>query len=142
MRIIVSTVTAVAIILSVGLTPGCAPKETSKNSGQISRPFVYSGYTHPAYKCYNKASRYVPMRDGTRLAADIFLPAKGPERKSFPVIFQMLPYTRAFAYPKMPLPMRMGIKMISGASEPSIDAYVMKKEVRLFLSHRHGRQFR
>jgi len=122
-------------VLLAGLSSGYAERESAKDHERISKPFEYSGYSRPEYKGFKKSSEYVVMRDGTKLAVDIFLPADGPDKKSFPVIFQFLPYTRAFAYPDMPLRMKIALKFALGTSGPIIDARFLEDAVPLLLSH-------
>ena len=62
---------------------------------KISAPGQYSGYTSPEYKSWTTTSQYVAMRDGVRLAVDVYMPADGPERDKFPTILIMTPYHRA-----------------------------------------------
>jgi predicted acyl esterase len=58
-------------------------------------PLVYSGLGFPKYKGVKTFSEYIPMSDGEKLAADIYLPTDGPERSAFPVILDYTPYRRA-----------------------------------------------
>ena len=66
-----------------------------------SRPGVYHGYSEARYDGWVKTSQYVKVKDGTRLAVDIFRPAlKGtvaPGR--FPVIWTHTPYRRSTLRP-------------------------------------------
>ena len=43
---------------------------------KVSRPGVYSGYSEARYDGWVKSSQYVTVKDGTRLAVDIFRPAQ------------------------------------------------------------------
>ena len=56
---------------------------------QVSRPGEYSGYTSMIYTETVRSSRYVAMRDGTKLAVDILRPAKGGTAVStaYPVLW-------------------------------------------------------
>jgi len=56
---------------------------------------VYSGYTRPEYKGVKTFSTYVSMRDGVKLAVDVYLPTDGPARSAFPVVFSYTPYQRS-----------------------------------------------
>lgn len=67
---------------------------------KVSRPFEYSGYTAAAYKSHTTQVAYVPMRDGVKIAVDIFLPTDGPDRVSFPVVLAYTPYQRAKINPE------------------------------------------
>jgi putative CocE/NonD family hydrolase len=53
--------------------PGKPKPEPDPN--RQSSPGVYSGYSEPLYSEQTRTSLYVPMRDGTRIAVDIFRPA-------------------------------------------------------------------
>ena len=66
---------------------------------KVSKPFEYAGYSAPEYTGFKTFSQYVPMSDGVQLAVDVHLPADGPGKKSFPVIFEYLPYQRATVDP-------------------------------------------
>jgi len=75
-------------------------EESQAAPAKTSSPFAYSGYTEPQYEGIGVSSTYVPLSDGNRLAADVYLPEDGPDRKAFPVILQYLPYQRATIDPK------------------------------------------
>lgn len=61
-----------------------------------SRPGAYSGYTEEQYDGYELTSQYIPMRDGTRIAIDIFRPTIGGAHASekLPVLWMHTPYNR------------------------------------------------
>jgi hypothetical protein len=65
---------------------------------KISRPGVYQGYSHEQFSSWVKESRYVAVRDGTRLAVDIYRPAVDGQTATgrFPVIWVHTPYRRAY----------------------------------------------
>lgn len=62
-----------------------------------SRPGVYHGYSEARYDGWVKSSQYVKVKDGTRLAVDIFRPAKKgvAAEGRFPVIWTHTPYRRS-----------------------------------------------
>jgi uncharacterized protein len=65
---------------------------------RVSRPGEYQGYSQPLYPEWRLHSQYVAVRDGTRLAVDIYRPATGGkvvDRKS-PVVWLHTPYRRAY----------------------------------------------
>ncbi len=62
---------------------------------KISRPGVYQGYTTPQYKGFNYLSYYVPMKDSTLLAVDVFLPKNLEKGKKIPVILYPTRYNRS-----------------------------------------------
>jgi hypothetical protein len=76
---------------NLAMAAGDPPEAAAKTS----KPFEYTGYSFPEYKSFKTTSEQVIMSDGAKLAVDIHLPADGPERASFPVIFEYLPYQRS-----------------------------------------------
>ena len=72
--------------------PPASPADGEKRSS----PGVYSGYSFPKYDGFYRHSLYVPVRDGTRLALDYYVPALGgvEEKEPLPVIWQFTPYGR------------------------------------------------
>jgi hypothetical protein len=73
--------------------------DSSAGAEKVCAPFTYSGFSYPEYASYTKTSQYVRMPDRTQLAVDVFLPADGPRRSSFPVVLQYTPYARAMVDP-------------------------------------------
>ncbi|HEU4625106.1 MAG TPA: CocE/NonD family hydrolase [Steroidobacteraceae bacterium] len=84
---------ALLVALVAPLTISAAEKE--------SRPGVYRGYSEPRYSGWVSSSRYVAVRDGTRLAVDIYRPAENGTAAAgrFPVIWIHTPYRRAWTRP-------------------------------------------
>ena len=70
-----------------------------KSGGQplVSKPGLYSGYSKPIYNEWKRISQYVTVRDGTRLAVDIFMPTENgqPVDQRLPVIWAYYRYHRA-----------------------------------------------
>ena len=66
----------------------------------VSKPGQYSGYSTPLYgdKEWVRSSQYVTVRDGTKLAIDIFRPAVNgvAVNTPYPVVFQQTQYRRAY----------------------------------------------
>src|SRR5262245_510822 len=64
---------------------------------KVSEPGRYQGYSEATYDDWARTSIYVPARDGTRLAVDIFRPRqKGVvERRPLPVLLSVTQYRRA-----------------------------------------------
>ena len=62
----------------------------------VSKPGVYSGYSRAKYDGVKLTSQYVTMRDGTKIALDIYRPTlKGVEAsEKFPVVWMNTPYNR------------------------------------------------
>jgi putative CocE/NonD family hydrolase len=60
----------VGILVVLAMTaPAAAQTE------KVSRPGEYSGYSEPVYSEWRRTSQYVEVRDGTKLAVDIYRPA-------------------------------------------------------------------
>ena len=88
-----STPRCIAIALMVFTwIAAAAPATTPK----VSRPGEYSGFTAARYDGYQLTSRYVTVRDGTRLAIDIFLPTRAGKQApgKLPVVWMHTPYNR------------------------------------------------
>jgi uncharacterized protein len=68
----------------------------SAGAAQVSAPGQYQGYSPVIYDGVSRSSLYVPTRDGTRLAIDIFRPTRAgePASESLPVIWMHTPYNR------------------------------------------------
>jgi len=92
-------------LLSVGLVvslacaiaiPVLAPA-AAQSPDRVSRFGEYQGYSEPLYDEWVRVSQYVPVRDGTRLAVDIFRPAVDgtPVDDPLPVIWTFHRYHRA-----------------------------------------------
>lgn len=92
--------------LELSSSPGFDPDTIS--------PVEYDGYT--------KQSLYLNMRDGVKLAVDVYIPAEGPVKKAFPVIFEYSPYNRASVYFDLPLWMKVLSKWYTGTWGPVFDA--------------------
>ncbi len=114
------------------LTALAAKKKEEPCPVKVSKPFAYCGYTFPLFKDIVKKSEYVPMSDGVKLAIDIYLPAKGPEQKAFPVIIEYTPYTRAFIDLKNGPLHQAGRKLLLKNSSPVIDLLSAPEEANMF----------
>lgn len=75
-----------------GTQAACDPNA----GGRVSRPGAYEGYGEVLYDGYEMTSQYVEVRDGTRLAMDLFRPTDGGElvTEPLPVLFMHTPYNR------------------------------------------------
>jgi predicted acyl esterase len=62
----------------------------------VSKPGDYQGYTSAEYDGHALTSRYVTVRDGTRLAVDIFQPTRAGQLATgkLPVLWMHTPYNR------------------------------------------------
>ncbi len=63
---------------------------------KISEPGYYSGYAPARYDGYQRSSFYIPMRDGTKLAVDLFRPTYNGvlAKRKLPVVWMYTPYNR------------------------------------------------
>ena len=89
-------------VFSLNLLIGLSAQENLPATTQkISSPGRYQGYSSPIYSEWVRTSQYVPARDGTRLAIDIYRPSVGgqPVSEPLPVIWTFTPYRRAFKLP-------------------------------------------
>jgi putative CocE/NonD family hydrolase len=71
-----------------------AAAQTAPRVSEFNR---YSGYSRPVYDGWVRSSRYVAVRDGTRLAVDIFRPTRGGKvaEEKLPVVWTHHRYQRA-----------------------------------------------
>lgn len=75
---------------------GACNHVTAPDEHLVSAPGQYSGYSEPVYDGYERSSFYVPVRDGTRLAVDLFRPTQDGELSDepLPVVWMHSPYNR------------------------------------------------
>ncbi len=87
------TVPFLVVALAV-LTVSCS----SPVQERVSKHGEYRGFSEPLYKEWARSSLYIDVRDGTRLAADIFRPARDgqPAEQAFPVLLTVDRYRRSF----------------------------------------------
>ena len=77
--------TALFILRVFGVLGGLAAVAQGETK-KVSRPFEYQGYSAQEYAELTVSSTMAPMSDGVELAVDVYLPNKGPEVRSFPVV--------------------------------------------------------
>ena len=65
---------------------------------KVSKPGVYAGYSQEIYDGWKRFSQYVTVRDGTKIAIDIYRPTLNGQvvTAPLPVLYQFTPYRRAF----------------------------------------------
>src|SRR3954470_4242098 len=65
-------------------------------AAKVSRPGEYKGYSSPLYDGSALSSVYVTLRDGVRLAIDIFRPTRNGVvvNERLPVVWMHSPYNR------------------------------------------------
>ena len=82
---------------AAGFDPQLQIQAQTQAPERISRFGEYKGYSPEIYDSWARTSRYLTMRDGVRLAADIIRPALGGkvEEKPLPAIFIHTRYRRS-----------------------------------------------
>src|SRR5690349_20101573 len=82
---------AAALVVLSAVVAGASAEQP-----KISRPGTYTGYTSARYDGHQLTSQYVPVRDGTRLAVDVFLPTRDGKVATgkLPVVWMHTPYNR------------------------------------------------
>ena len=101
----------------------------------LSQPFVYTGYSQPAYPRYTRESRFVAMPDSIRLAVDILLPEGGPDQEAFPVVFILTPYGRSYVIPHMGPVKHLASQVLGLGWGPEYDVPRFFKGAELLLAH-------
>jgi predicted acyl esterase len=92
-------VSRTVIVLSLLLAMG-QPKMLSaaqRPEQRISKPGQYQGYSQALFDGWRRTSQYITMRDGTRIAIDVFRPTKNNvlHEERLPVIWEHRRYQRA-----------------------------------------------
>lgn len=106
------SIPAAALLLSgvsLAVLSTCLYAKDSTDARKISEPGYYSGYAPARYDGYRRSSFYIPMRDGTKLAVDLFRPTYNGvlAKQKLPVVWMYTPYNR-----------RIGMN-----GEPSVSSY-------------------
>jgi hypothetical protein len=89
---------------SLALPGGAAQAAQSSAANKLSAPGYYSGYAPVIYDGYKRTSFYVQVRDGTKLAVDLFRPTlRGvlPAQR-LPVVWMNTPYNRRDGFGEIP----------------------------------------
>lgn len=95
----------------------------------------YESTDNAGYRSYERTSQYVSLSDSTRLAVDVYLPTKGPERNEFPVILKLTPYGRAYIGPELSAPFRF-VTWIGGLGwRPLLDQERYSASISKLLEH-------
>ncbi|WP_020656989.1 CocE/NonD family hydrolase [Massilia niastensis] len=68
---------------------------------RVSEPGRYAGYAPKLYAGWQRSSFYLPVRDGTRLAVDLYRPMEDakPADTPYPVVWMHTPYQRGIRNP-------------------------------------------
>lgn len=91
---------------------------------KVSALGQYEGYATADYNGFDYHSEYLEMRDGIKLAADIFLPKKLEKDKKIPTVLYLTRYVRSF---ETKFPFSLLSKTLFGQ--------ITKKEIEFFTSY-------
>ncbi|HEX4963194.1 MAG TPA: CocE/NonD family hydrolase [Thermoanaerobaculia bacterium] len=85
------------LLAALALAPLAASAQPAAPAVKVSSFGKYSGYSEAVYDGWVRSSRYVTVRDGTRLAVDVFQPARGGKvaTEKLPVVWTHQRYQRA-----------------------------------------------
>ncbi|WNE95163.1 CocE/NonD family hydrolase [Streptomyces luomodiensis] len=77
-------------LVALLMTAALGAPALAESPGLVSRPGQYEGYAPVLYDEWVRTSQYVPTRDGTRLAVDLYRPAVDgkPVDRPFPVVWE------------------------------------------------------
>ena len=89
-RIILASSFLIIIALAAYFAFFSNKKQDQKKVSQFGK---YQGYTEKIYDGYKRASDFLTLSDGTRLAYDVYLPTKKrvPASQPYPVLFLYTP---------------------------------------------------
>jgi len=90
---------ALAVVLTL---LAASPATAGGREDRVSRFGEYRGYSSERYTTWERSSRYVAVRDGTRLAVDVFRPVDrhgDVARERLPVVWMPKRYVRATVRP-------------------------------------------
>ncbi|MEP7211420.1 MAG: CocE/NonD family hydrolase [Alphaproteobacteria bacterium] len=96
MRLASGLLASCATALLVGSCAAPQNPAPSDGDAKVSAPNHYAGYSEKTYDGYQRSSFYVPMRDGTKLAVDLFRPTRNGvvASEKLPVVWMHTPYNR------------------------------------------------
>lgn len=88
---------------------------------RISAPGLYAGYSEKRYESWDRTSFYVPVRDGTRLAVDLYRPVMDGAvvETPHPVIWMHTPYQR-------------GVRAADGTVQLTGSSYMEARDLTLY----------
>ena len=89
------------IMTHVWLLAGCLlllPVQALGIDSPGQQPSPYQSQTQGEDISYTRTSRYLTMRDGIKLAVDVYLPASWQTGQRLPTMFHQTRYWRAMAY--------------------------------------------
>src|SRR5690606_7892711 len=86
----------ISIGIAAALTAVCFAGAFAQSPAKVSRPGQYEGYSTETYDGVERTSFYIEMRDGVKLAADLYRPTKNGvvTDEKLPVVWSHTPYNR------------------------------------------------
>ncbi len=98
-RLAGKAIAVLGLLLTLGW-PGMSAS-AQQPERRISKPGQYQGYSKPLFDGWQRASQYIVMRDGTRIALDVLRPTKNNvvHEERLPVIWEHRRYQRAVIDP-------------------------------------------
>ncbi|GAB1257485.1 CocE/NonD family hydrolase [Aurantivibrio plasticivorans] len=87
---------AVVLLAGCGVQPENKSGAAALDEKKISKPSAYRGYSDIKYDGYDLQSQYIEMRDGTKIAVDLYRPTLNGEvtTDKTPVLWMHTPYNR------------------------------------------------
>ena len=85
--------------MQTGTTSSPDSSDKPDANGKLSKPGKYQGYSERRFKGYALSSEYVAVRDGTKLAMDLYRPKDDKGNvvtERLPVLFMHTPYDRRY----------------------------------------------
>ena len=86
----------ISMSIAVALTVAALASALAQSPAKVSKPGQYEGYSAATFDGVERTSFYIPMRDGVKLAADLYRPTKNGvvASEKLPVIWSHTPYNR------------------------------------------------
>ncbi len=82
------------LLILVSAIAGRAGNGKTESTKKVSKLGEYHGFSEASYKGYAYTSFYLEMRDGVKLAVDLFLPKKLEDDKQIPTVLYLTRYVR------------------------------------------------
>ncbi len=101
--------------------------------------FAYDGLNNIKYGKYDKIRKYIPLKDGTKLAITTLLP-KGRHDQKYPVILMYSPYSSSHVVPGMTWKDRIVSKYTSGKWGPDYET-IYDLSLNTFISNGYALAF-
>ena len=93
-----SCLPCVFLLLFLVSLVGCSPHSRDQSPAQSSRSHTVAHPKHPISHAWERTSQYLTMRDGVKIAIDVYLPEQVKPGSQIPTILHQTRYWRAFQY--------------------------------------------